>query len=68
MRVYAATDNPCVFDFVIELLARLVGGIFGWLWLDRETQRVDLTASDFLVRISVAAGVFVLVVWLLVRF
>ncbi len=57
-----------MFDFVFELLARLVGGIFGWLWLDRETQRADLTATDFLVRLSVAAGVLVLVIWLWFRF
>ena len=68
MRLDSATDNPCVFGFVFELLGRLVGDILGWLWLDRETQRADLSAADFVVRFSVAAGVFVLVIWLLVRF
>jgi hypothetical protein len=67
IRFASDTDNPCVFEFVFELLGRLVGDIFGWLWLDRETQRADLTAADFLVRISLAAGVFVLLIWLLVR-
>jgi hypothetical protein len=46
---------------------RRLADIFGWLWLDRETQRAGLTAADFVVRFSVAAGVFVLVIWLLVR-
>jgi hypothetical protein len=64
----SATDTPCVLEFVFELLGRLVGGIFGWLWLDRETQRADLTSADFLVRASVAAGVFVTLIWLVLRF
>jgi hypothetical protein len=57
-----------VFGFVLELLGRLVGEIFGWSWLDSEVQRADLTAADFLVRISVAAGLLVFVIWLLLRF
>jgi len=52
---------------LLELLARLVGGIVGWLWLDGETQRADLTAVDFLVRGSVAVGVFAVLLWLIFR-
>jgi hypothetical protein len=68
MQISSATDTPCVLDFVFGLLGRLVGDIFGWLWLDRETQRADLTAADFLVRASLAAGVFVALIWLVLRF
>jgi hypothetical protein len=52
---------------LFELLSRLVGGIVGWLWLDGETQRADLTAADFLVRGSVAVGVFAVLLWLIFR-
>jgi hypothetical protein len=52
---------------LLELLSRLVGGIVGWLWLDGETQRADLTAADFLVRGSVAVGVFAVLLWLIFR-
>jgi hypothetical protein len=52
---------------LLELLARLVGGIVGWLWLDGETQRADLTAVDLLVRGSVAVGVFAVLLWLIFR-
>ncbi|MDQ1449756.1 MAG: hypothetical protein QOC79_2727 [Actinomycetota bacterium] len=50
-----------------NLLSRLIGGIVGWLWLDGETQRADLTAADFLVRGSVAVGVFAVLLWLIFR-
>ena len=53
--------------FFFELLSRLVGGIVGWLWLDGETQRADLTAVDFLVRGSVAIGAFAVMLWLIFR-
>ena len=53
--------------FLFEVLARFVGGIVGWLWRDGETQRADLTAADFLVRGSVAAGLFAAVLWLIFR-
>ena len=53
--------------FLLELLAELVGRVFGWWWLDNETQRADSTALDLLVRFSVAAGVVVVIIWLWVR-
>ena len=53
--------------FLFDLLSRLVGGIAGWLWLDGETQRADLTAADFLVRGSVAVGGFAVLLWLVFR-
>jgi hypothetical protein len=67
MRFATVVDTPRVLGFVLEQLGRLVGEIFGWSWPDRETQRADLTAADFLVRGSIAAGVFVALLWLIVR-
>jgi hypothetical protein len=51
-----------------DLLIELVGRLFGWWWLDNETQRADTTAVDLLVRFSVAMGVVAVVIWLCVRF
>jgi hypothetical protein len=52
------------FDLLIDLIARLLG----WSWLDRETQRADLTAADLVVRFSVAGGVAVVLIWFAFRF
>ena len=53
-----------VFDLLFELVVRL----FGWWWLDNETQRADTTAIDLFVRFSVAMGVVAFVIWLSGRF
>jgi len=53
---------------LFDLLIELVGRLFGWWWLDNETQRADTTAVDLLVRFSVAMGVVAVVIWLCVRF
>ena len=52
---------------LLDFLGQLVGRIIGWSWLDSETQRADLTAADFLVRASIAAGLFVALLWLALR-
>jgi hypothetical protein len=53
---------------LFDLVFKLVGGLFGWWWLDNETQRADTTAVDLLVRFSVAMGVVAVVIWSWVRF
>jgi hypothetical protein len=53
-----------LFDFLAEMVLR----VFGWWWLDNETQRADSTAIDLFVRFSVAMGVVAGVIWLWVRF
>jgi len=53
---------------LLDLLAEFLGRIFVWWWLDRETQRADLTAVDMFLRFSVAAGVAVAAIWLAFRF
>jgi hypothetical protein len=67
MRIEAVADTRSVLEFALELIGRLVGDIIGWSWLDRETQRADLTAADFFVRGSIAVGVFVALLWLIAR-
>jgi len=53
-----------LFDFLTEMVLR----VFGWWWLDNETQRADSTAIDLFVRFSVAMGVVAVLIWFWVRF
>jgi hypothetical protein len=53
---------------LIDLLLELVVRVFGWWWLDNETQRADSTAIDLFVRFSVAMCVVAGVIWVWVRF
>ena len=51
---------------LLEILGRLFVRVFG-RWLDLEIESTDTTAADLLVRFSVAAGVIVFLMWLLLR-
>jgi hypothetical protein len=51
----------------LDAIFQLVGRIVGLSWLSRETDRADLTAGDYLLRGSVIAGVFAVVLWLIFR-
>jgi hypothetical protein len=53
---------------LFDVLFELAGRIFGWWWLDNETQRADTTPLDLVVRFSIAMGVVAVGVWLWVRF
>ena len=49
---------------LFEILARM----FGPRLIDRELESADTTPADLLVRFSIAAGVIVFVLWLVLRF
>lgn len=51
---------------VVGALMQIVGRMLGWS-PSGESERADLTAADLLVRGSIAAAIFVGLVWLIVR-
>jgi hypothetical protein len=52
---------------LFDLLARFLVPYLG-RWVNLEIESTDTTAADLLVRFSVAAGVVVFLMWLLLRF